>query len=382
MYLDSGVTSLKPKPVIDAVNDYYSNISASIHRGVYEASQIATEKYESARSKIATFINAATEKEVVFTSGTTESLNLLAQSFGTSFIGEGDEVLISHMEHHANIVPWQMLCEKLGCELVVAPIDDRGEIVLEDLEKLVSSRTKLISVTMVSNSLGTVNPIKDIISLAKKSDIPVCIDAAQAVVYQRCDVQDLGCDFFVFSGHKLFGPTGIGVLWGKKSWLDRMPPVKGGGDMIRSVSFDKTIYAPVPEKFEGGTPNIAGAIGLGAAIDYISQFDFREIEAHEADLLEYCQNLLKSIPGIRIIGEARKKVPIVSFVSDLVHPHDMGTILDQEGIAVRAGHHCTQPVMKRYSVAATTRASMSIFNTRKDIDLLVSAVKKAQELFQ
>ncbi len=354
--------------------------NSNIHRGVHYLSELATAKYEATRSTVKRFINAGEEREIVFVRGTTEGLNLVAQSFGRQRVGEGDEVIISTMEHHSNIVPWQMLCEERGARLRVIPINDDGELLLDEYEKLLSPRTKLVSLVHVSNSLGTINPIKRIIETAHAQGVPVAIDGAQAAPHLRLDVQDLDCDFYTFSGHKLFGPTGIGVLYGKAEHLEAMPPYQGGGDMIKSVTFEKTIYNDLPYKFEAGTPHIAGVIGLGAAIDYVEGIGLDRIGAHESELLRYGIERLSAIDGLKLIGTAGHKASILSFVLDGVHPHDVGSILDGEGIAIRTGHHCTQPVMERFGIAATARASLAFYNTKEEIDALVEGIHHVSEV--
>ncbi|MCH8191063.1 MAG: cysteine desulfurase [Chloroflexi bacterium] len=380
VYLDNAATSQKPHQVIDALTRYYTAENSNIHRGVHYLSELATTKYEATRSTVKRFINAGEEREIVFVRGTTEGLNLVAQSFGRQRVGEGDEVIISTMEHHSNIVPWQMLCEERGARLRVIPINDDGELLLDEYEKLLSPRTKLVSLVHVSNSLGTINPIKRIIETAHAQGVPVAIDGAQAAPHLRLDVQDLDCDFYTFSGHKLFGPTGIGVLYGKAEHLEAMPPYQGGGDMIKSVTFEKTIYNDLPYKFEAGTPHIAGVIGLGAAIDYVEGIGLDRIGAHESELLRYGIERLSAIDGLKLIGTAGHKASILSFVLDGVHPHDVGSILDGEGIAIRTGHHCTQPVMERFGIAATARASLAFYNTKEEIDALVEGIHHVSEV--
>ena len=380
VYLDNAATSQKPHQVIDALTRYYTAENSNIHRGVHYLSELATTKYEATRSTVKRFINAGEEREIVFVRGTTEGLNLVAQSFGRQRVGEGDEVIISTMEHHSNIVPWQMLCEERGARLRVIPINDDGELLLDEYEKLLSPRTKLVSLVHVSNSLGTINPIKRIIETAHAQGVPVAIDGAQAAPHLRLVVQDLDCDFYTFSGHKLFGPTGIGVLYGKAEHLEAMPPYQGGGDMIKSVTFEKTIYNDLPYKFEAGTPHIAGVIGLGAAIDYVEGIGLDRIGAHESELLRYGIERLSAIDGLKLIGTAGHKASILSFVLDGVHPHDVGSILDGEGIAIRTGHHCTQPVMERFGIAATARASLAFYNTKEEIDALVEGIHHVSEV--
>ncbi len=381
VYLDNGATSQKPQCVIDALVRYYTTDNANVHRGVHTLSQRATDDYENARSKIRSFLNAASDQEIIYTRGTTESINLVAQTFGRQNIGPGDEIIVSNMEHHSNIVPWQILCEEKGSKLRVVPIDDSGELLVDEFEAMLGPRTKLVSITHVSNALGTIVPVARIVELAHAHGVPVLLDGAQAVPHMRVDVRSLDCDFYVFSGHKLFGPTGIGVLYGKAELLDSMSPYQGGGEMIKSVTFEKTIYADLPYKFEAGTPNIAGAIGLGEAIDYVEALGFDRIMAHEQELLDYGARALSSIEGVQIIGTAAHKSGILSFIMDGVHPHDIGTILDAEGIAVRTGHHCAQPVMDRFQIPATARASMAMYNTKEDIDALILGIDRVIEVF-
>ncbi len=381
VYLDSAATSQKPKCVIEALTHFYLMDNANIHRGVHELSERSTLAYEAARGKVQRFLNAANAREIIFVRGATEGINLVAQTYGRTHVSAGDEIIISALEHHSNIVPWQMLCEEKGAVLRVIPINDRGEIELDAFEKLLNPRTRLVAVSHVSNALGTINPVREIINTAHNWNVPVLIDGAQAVPHMKVDVRNLDCDFYVFSGHKVFGPTGIGVLYGKEKLLEGMPPWQGGGDMIRSVTFEKTTYNDLPYKFEAGTPDIAGVIGLGAAIDYLDQIGMDAVAAHEHDLLQYGTKALESISGLRLIGTAREKAGVLSFVIDGVHPHDAGTILDREGIAVRTGHHCAQPVMDRFGVSATTRASLAFYNTREDIDALVAGIHKVKEVF-
>jgi len=381
VYLDNAATSHKPLSVIEKAQEYYSSMNSNIHRGVHALSQVSTEAYESARIKIKSFINALGKNEIIFTRGTTESINLVAQSYGRANFREGDEVIISQMEHHSNIVPWQLICEEKGAKLKVIPINDAGEIIFEEYEKLITDKTKFISVVYVSNSLGTVNPVKNIIDLAHQNNIPVLLDAAQAVHHIPIDVQKLDCDFLVFSGHKMYGPTGIGVLYGKINLLEAMPPYQGGGDMIETVTFQRTTYNELPYKFEAGTPNIGGAIGLGEAIDYINRVGLKNIALHEKHLLDYATEAVADIPELKIIGTAEQKVSVLSFVLDDVHPHDIGTFLDFEGVAIRTGHHCTQPVMDRYHIPATSRASFAMYNTKDEINILVNGLKKIIEVF-
>lgn len=380
VYLDNAATSQKPQCVIDCEAHYYAALNANIHRGVHTLSQLATDAYEAARDTVQGLINAARREEIVFVRGTTEAINLVAASYGQR-LRPGDEILISAMEHHSNIVPWQLACERTGAILQVAPINDAGELLLEAFERLLGPRTRLVAVTHLSNALGTVNPVRYLIELAHARGIPVLVDGAQAVPHFNVDVQALDCDFYAFSGHKLYGPTGIGVLYGKAALLESMPPYQGGGDMIREVTFRKTTYNELPFKFEAGTPNIAGVIGLGAAIGYVSAVGLDAIAAHEHALLAYATGQAAQIPGLRIIGTAADKASILSFVLDGVHPHDAGTILDHEGVAVRAGHHCAMPVMERFGVPATVRASFALYNTRDEVDALFRAVRKSREVF-
>ena len=381
VYLDNGATSQKPQAVIDAIVEYYATTNSNVHRGVHTMSQQATDAYEGARSKVRKFLNASKDKEIIFTRNTTEGVNLVAHSYGRKNIGPGDDIIVSNMEHHSNIVPWQMLCEENGANLKVVPIDDSGELVMDEYQKLLSPRTKLVSITHVSNALGTILPAKQIVQMAHSYGAPVLLDGAQAVPHMPVDVQDLDCDFYVFSGHKLFGPTGIGILYGKENYLESMPPFLGGGDMIKSVTFEKTLYNDLPYKFEGGTPDISGAIGLGAAIDYVNSLGFDQITAHEDALLQYGTEALESIAGVHIVGTAARKAGILSFVMDMAHPHDIGTILDEQGIAIRTGHHCAQPVMQRFQIPATARASLAFYNTKEDIDALVKGIDRVIEVF-
>jgi cysteine desulfurase / selenocysteine lyase len=382
VYLDNAATSQKPQSVIDTIDRYYTELNSNIHRGVHFLSQAATNEYENSRVKIKNFINAVSHKEIIFVRGATEGVNLVANSYGRKNIKEGDEIIISTMEHHSNIVPWQMLCEEKNAKLRVIPINDDGEIIIDEFKKLINEKTKFISVVHISNSLGTVNPVKEIIEIAHSHNIPILIDGAQAIHHVKVDVQELDCDFYVFSGHKIYGPTGIGVLYGKEKLLEEMPPFMGGGDMIASVTFEKTTYNELPYKFEAGTPNIEGTIGLGAAIDYFSSIGIDKISAYEKELLVYATEKLKTINGLTIIGNAKNKSGVLSFVLDGVHPHDIGTILDYEGVAVRTGHHCTQPVMKRYNIPATARASFAFYNTKEEIDILEKAIYKVIEVFK
>jgi cysteine desulfurase/selenocysteine lyase len=380
VYLDSGATSQKPLSVIEAEMRFYREMNANIHRGVHTLSVRATEAYEDARAKVRKFLNASEDREIIFVRGTTEAINLVASSYGRKHIGPGDEIVITAMEHHSNIVPWQMLCEGKGAKLRVVPFNERGELRMDEYERVLSPRTKLVSVVYVSNSLGTVNPVKRIVELAHERSIPVLLDGAQATQHIPVDVQALGCDFYAFSGHKLFGPTGIGVLYGRAELLEQMPPYQGGGDMIKSVTFEKTIYADLPARFEAGTTNIAGAIGLGAAIDYLNGIGMERIASYEQDLLAYGTRRLQTIEKVRLIGTAREKASILSFVVEGIHPHDVGTVLDTEGIAIRTGHHCTQPVMDCFGIPATARASLAFYNTKDDLDALVKGLDKVFEV--
>lgn len=382
VYLDNAATTFKPLPVIEAVERHYRRETSNIHRGVHFLSEQATAQYEAVRENVAKFINAKSSKEIIFTRGTTESINLVASSYGRTFLKPGDEILITEMEHHSNIVPWQMLCEEKKCILKVVPMDDTGTLKMNDLETLITTRTKFISLVYISNSLGTINPVEKVISLAKARGIPVLIDAAQTVNHIPVDVQQLDCDFLVFSGHKLFGPTGVGVLYGKSSLLEKMPPYQGGGDMIASVTFEKTTYNTLPYKFEAGTPHIAGVIGLGAAVSYVQSIGLDNIRTHEEALLNYGTKILQKIKGLKLIGTAKNKAAILSFLIPGIHAHDIGTLVDQEGVAIRTGHHCTQPVMKHFGVAATSRASLAFYNTEEELDQLVSALKKAMKVFK
>ncbi len=381
IYLDNAATTLKPKAVMDSLEHYYLQECANVHRGVHYLSEQATAAFEAARHKVKNFINAAKDCEIIFTRGTTDSINLVAQSYGRTFLKKGDEIIISHMEHHSNIVPWQMLCEEKGCILKIIPINDHGELIFSEFKKLLTPKTKLVSVVHISNSLGTINPVKEVIDFAHQHNVPVLLDGAQAISHIPVDVRELDCDFFAFSGHKIFGPTGIGVLYGKENFLERMPPAQGGGDMISSVTFKKTTYNILPYKFEAGTPSIAAAIGLGTAIDYVQSIGIKNIEQHEHELLTYGTKALKNIPRLHLIGTAKQKTSILSFVLSNIHPHDLGTLVDEEGIAIRTGHHCTMPVMERFKVPATARASLSFYNTTADIDALVKAILKAEEIF-
>ncbi len=381
VYLDNAATSQKPQAVIDTLARYYTIENANIHRGVHYLSERATLAYEGARARVKDFINAREAREIVFCRSTTEGINLAAQSYGRNFLKSGDEILITTMEHHSNIVPWQILCEQIGAVLRVAPINDAGELIMEHFEKLLNEKTKLVAVAHISNALGTVNPVEEIIRMAHRRGIAVLVDGAQAAPHLKIDVQRLDADFYLFSGHKMFGPTGIGVLYAKSNLLEKMPPYQGGGDMILSVTFEKTVYNVIPHKFEAGTPNIAGTVGLGATIDYLNEIGMENIAAYEKELLEYGMEVLSGIPRLRLIGTAKGKAAILSFIIDGVHPHDVGTILDREGIAIRTGHHCAQPVMQRFGVPATARASMAFYNTNEEIDALAAGIKKVIEVF-
>jgi cysteine desulfurase/selenocysteine lyase len=381
VYLDNAATSQKPRAVIEATARYYSADNSNIHRGVHLLSERATKQYEEARVKAQRFINAAHPHEIIFVRGTTEAINLVMNSYGRANARAGDEILITAMEHHSNIVPWQILCEQTDARLRVAPINDAGELIWEEFEKLLNKRTKIVSVAHVSNALGTINPVRRIIEAAHRLNVPVLVDGAQAAPHLKVDVQELDCDFYAFSGHKLFGPTGIGVLYGKTALLDAMPPYEGGGDMIASVTFEKTTYNVLPHKFEAGTPNIAGTIALGAAIDYVKEIGLDKIARYEHELLAYGTEALSRIPALRLIGTAKEKASVLSFVIEGIHPHDIGTILDREGIAIRTGHHCAMPVMDRFGVPATSRASLAFYNTKKEIDALVAGIYKVKEVF-
>ena len=381
VYLDSAATSQKPKAVIDAIVQYYERDNANIHRGVHHLSQRATEEFEAARKSVQIFLHAAQASEIVFVRGATEAINLVAQTYGRVHLGQGDEVLITAMEHHSNIVPWQMLCEEKRAKLRVTPINDKGELILEEFERLLTPRTRIVAVSHVSNALGTINPVATMAKMAHARDIPILVDGAQAAPHLRINVQELDCDFYVFSGHKTYGPTGIGALYGKLALLEAMPPYQGGGDMISSVTFEKTTYNKVPHKFEAGTPDMSGAVGLRAALEYLDRLGLDKIAAYEHELLAYATERVSAIPGVRLIGTAEEKAGVLSFVIDGIHPHDIGTILDQEGIAVRTGHHCAQPVMERFGIDATARASFGIYNTKEEIDALVLGIQKVQEVF-
>ena len=381
VYLDSAATSQKPQVVLDALAGYYTRDNANVHRGVHRLSERATDAYEGARARIQRFLNAAHPREIIFVRGTTEGINLVAQTYGRRAVGPGDEVVITALEHHSNIVPWQMLCEEKGAGLRVVPIDDAGEVDVDAYERLLGERTRLVAVAHVSNALGTIVPVKRMIEAARRRGIPVLIDGAQAVPHLRVDVRALDCDFYTFSGHKTYGPTGIGVLYGKTELLEAMPPFQGGGDMIKSVSFEKTVYNDLPYKFEAGTPDIAGAIGLGVALEYLEGLGLDRVAAHEHALLVHGTERLSSLPGLRLVGTAREKASVLSFLVDGVHAHDVGSILDREGIAVRTGHHCAMPVMTRFGIAATARASLGLYNRVEDIDALVEGLAKVREIF-
>jgi len=381
VYLDNAATSQKPRSVIEATERYYAEQNANIHRAVHYLSEHASALYEQAREKAAALLGIADARQIVFVRGATEAINLVAGSWGRANLLPGDEVLISAMEHHANIVPWQLICAERGAKLRVLPMDRRGELVLEAAEELIGPRTRMVAVTHVSNSLGTINPVREITRMAHAKGAVVLIDGAQALPHGPVDVEDLGCDFYAVSGHKMFGPTGAGILYGRAELLDAMPPYQGGGDMIRSVTFEKTTFAPIPGKFEAGTPDIAGVVGLGAAIDWMRTVPWDAVAVHEADLLAYAVEQICDVPGVTLVGTATHKAPVVSFVMEGVHAHDVGTIVDQEGVAVRTGHHCTQPVMDFFGVAATTRASFALYNTREDVDALARALRKVRELF-
>ena len=381
VYLDSAASAQQPAAVIDAVAAYQREDHANVHRGVHTLSHRATDAYEGARDCLCRFVNANRRSEIVLTSGTTESINLVAQSFCRPNVGPGDEILITHLEHHSNIVPWQLVCEQTGADLVVAPINDRGEVELESLIEMMTARVKILAVGHVSNALGTINPLREIIDAAKQRDIPVLVDGAQGVPHMSVDVQALGCDFYAFSGHKMFGPTGTGVLWGREAILDAMPPYKGGGDMILEVSFDKTVFNELPYKFEAGTPNISGIVGLGAAADYLQSIGMSKILEHEKRLHQYMTQQLAKQDDIRLIGTARNQASVQSFMLGDIHPHDLGTVLDHQGIAIRTGHHCAMPVMQRFGLPGTARASLGLYNTESDIDRLVDALDKARQIF-
>ncbi|MFB3920727.1 MAG: SufS family cysteine desulfurase [Terriglobia bacterium] len=380
VYFDNAATSQKPLAVIEAEQKFYRSECSNVHRGVHALSEQATRDYEDARVKVQRFLNAAEAREIIFVRGTTEAINLVASTYGRQNVGAGDEVVITALEHHSNIVPWQILCQEKGAKLRVAPINDDGELIFEEFERLLNARTRFVSVAHVSNALGTINPVKRIIEAARRWNVPILLDGAQAAPHLKVDVRALDCDFYTLSGHKLFGPTGIGALYGKAKVLESMPPYQGGGDMISSVSFEKTTYNVIPHKFEAGTPNIAGTIGLGAAIDYLNGIGFENLMPYEHELLNYATESLARIPGVRLIGTAKEKAAVISFVMDGLHPHDVGTVLDQEGIAVRTGHHCAQPLMDRFGVPATTRASLAFYNTFEEVDALVRGIARVKEI--
>ena len=381
VYLDNAATTQKPQVVINAITRYYERDNANIHRGVHFLSEHATEEHDEARSTIQAFINAADPKEIIFVRGATEAINLVAQSYGRTHIGAGDEIVITAMEHHSNIVPWQFLVEEKGAKLRIAPINDQGELLLDEFANLLGPKTKLVAATHVSNALGSITPIRRMIELAHAQNIPVLVDGAQAIPHLKVDVQALDCDFYAFSGHKIYGPTGIGVLYGKAALLEAMPPYQGGGDMIASVTFEKTLFNKLPFKFEAGTPDISGAIGLGAAIRYVESLGIEKVAAYEHDLLAYATERIGAIPGVRLVGTAKEKAGVLSFIMEGIHPHDIGTILDQEGIAIRTGHHCSQPVMQRFDIPATARASFALYNTRGEVDALAGGIEKVREVF-
>ncbi|MHC4607472.1 MAG: SufS family cysteine desulfurase [Planctomycetota bacterium] len=381
VYLDNAATTQKPQVVLDTLRRYYETENANVHRGVHLLSQEATRDYEGARVKVQRFVNAPKKEELIFVRGATEAINLVAQTFGRAKIGAGDEIVTSEMEHHSNIVPWQILCEEKGAVLRVAPVNDDGELIVGEYKKLLSKKTKLVAINHVSNALGTINPIRDLIGMAHAKGVPVLVDGAQAVPHMKVDVQELDCDFYAFSSHKMYGPTGIGVLYGKMELLEEMPPWQGGGDMIRSVTFEKTKYAELPHKFEAGTPNIADTIAFGAAVEYLEELGMENVARYEHGLLVKATETLSRVPGLRLIGTAKEKSAVLSFVMEGIHPHDVGTIVDSEGVAIRTGHHCAQPIMKRFGVAATCRASMGIYNTKEEIDVLARALGRVREVF-
>ncbi len=381
VYLDNAATTQKPQAVIDAISHYYAFNNANIHRGVHLLSQSATDAYEAARETVQHFLNAEDSSEIIFVRGATEAINLVAQTYGREHVGAGDEVVITAMEHHSNIVPWQMLCEEKGARLRIAPIKDDGELLLDQFEGLLNSKTKFVAIAHISNALGTINPVAQLVAMAHRRGIPVLVDGAQAVPHASVDVRGLDCDFYAFSGHKVYGPTGVGVLYGKRKFLETMPPYQGGGDMIRSVTFEKTLYNQLPYKFEAGTPNMAGVIGLAAALDYVSEVGLDAIAAYENELLVYGTAALNSVAGLRLIGTAKEKAGVLSFVMDEIHPHDIGTVLDRQGIAIRTGHHCAQPLMQRFGIPATARASLAMYNTTGELDALVAGIHKLKEVF-
>jgi cysteine desulfurase/selenocysteine lyase len=382
VFLDSAASSQKPQIVIDAISKYYNSQHANVHRGVYELSQNATDAFELGRERVRSFLNAESTDEVIFTRGCTESINLVASCYGRKFLSEGDEVIISAMEHHSNIVPWQMICQEKGATLKVVPLNEKGEIIMEEYKKLLSDKTKIVSIVHISNSLGTINPVKEIIDLAHEKDIPVLIDGAQATLHSKVDVRDLDVDFYTFSSHKVYGPTGIGVLYGKRKWLDAMPPYQGGGEMIKTVSFENTTYNELPFKFEAGTPDISGAIGLGIALEYVKDLGFDAIAAHESEILTYATEKLLAIDGLKIIGTAANKASVISFLIEGTHPYDVGTLLDKMGIAVRTGHHCTQPLMDFYQIPGTVRASFAVYSSKDDVDKLVAGVERVANMLR
>jgi cysteine desulfurase / selenocysteine lyase len=381
VYLDNAATSQKPRPVIEAISRYYEESNSNVHRGVHYLSEQATNEYEGVRKTAQQFLNAADSKEIIFVRGTTEGINLVAQSYGRTHVHAGDEILITAMEHHSNIVPWQILCQERGATLRAAPINDEGELDLDKFSALLGPKTKLVAITHVSNALGTINPIRRIVEMAHSWNVPVLVDGAQAVPHMKADVQALDCDFYTFSGHKVYGPTGIGILYGKSALLDQMPPYQGGGDMIMSVTLEKTVYNRLPYKFEAGTPDIAGVIGLGVALRYVSDLGIEQIGAHESAVLDYATSVVSAIPGLRLIGTAKHKASVLSFTLGNIHPHDIGTILDQEGIAIRTGHHCSQPVMQHFGIEATARASFALYNMKEEVDRLARAIDKVREVF-
>ena len=381
IYLDSAATTQKPVSVIEAIESYYKLINSNIHRGVHTLSGKATEAYENARSKVAEFIKANSRKEIIFVRGATEAINLVAHSYVKPILEEGDQIIISQMEHHANIVPWQIICEERKAELRIIPMNHEGELLLPEFKNLINEKTKFISINHVSNTLGTVNPVGEIVKIAHSKDIKIMIDGAQAVQHMPLNIEKLGADFYCFSGHKMYAPTGIGVLYGKRELLEKMPPYQGGGDMIKSVTFEKTVYNDIPNRFEAGTPNISGAIGLGAAIDYITEVDMYDIAEHEKELLDYATREIKKIEEVKVIGNSSEKASVLSFVIDKIHPHDIGTIMDKHGVAIRTGHHCTQPIMDFYEISATARASFGIYNSKEDVDKMIYSIKKTIEVF-
>lgn len=382
VFLDSAASSQKPQVVIDAISKYYSSQHANVHRGVYELSQEATDAFELGRERVRVFLNAESTDEIIFTRGCTESINLVASCYGKKFLTRGDEVIISAMEHHSNIVPWQMICEEKGATLKIIPLNYKGEIIIEEYKKLLSDKTKIVSIVHISNSLGTINPVKEMIDLAHEKDIPVLIDGAQATLHSKIDVRELDADFYAFSSHKVYGPTGIGVLYGKRKWLDAMPPYQGGGEMIKTVTFEKTTYNDLPFKFEAGTPDISGAIGLGIALEYVKDLGFEAIAAHESELLKYATEKLLAIDGLKIIGTAANKASVISFLIEGTHPYDVGTLLDKMGIAVRTGNHCTQPLMGFYNIPGTVRASFAVYTSMGDVDRLVEGVERAARMLR